>query len=83
MGFGEVFATLALITVSIWLLLQAYDYIQVKRGIFPKPSETTIDDIKRLRDNGHVGIAVKRYKQLPENKGLYTDKGAQKKVDEL
>jgi len=30
-----------------------------------------------------MGIAIKRFQLLPENKGLYTEKGARKKVEEL
>ncbi|GLU39981.1 hypothetical protein [Pseudomonas sp. NBRC 100443] len=83
MAIGEVFATLFILAFLIWGGGQLYDLIQIKRGVFPKPSETTLADIKRLRDQGYMGIAIKRFQLLPENKGLYTEKGARKKVEEL
>ena len=49
-------------------------------GGVPKPSETTLDDIKNLRDYGPLGIAVKSFEQLPSNKKMYTDFGARAKV---
>ncbi|MED5611483.1 hypothetical protein VV867_27595 [Pseudomonas sp. JH-2] len=83
MAVGELFATLALITLAIWCCGQLYDLVQIRRGKFPSPARTTLDDIRRLRDEGYMGIAIKRFQQLPENKGLYTEKGARKKVEQL
>src|SRR5690606_34969935 len=80
---GEFFATLAFITLGIWLLSQGYDKFQIWRGAFPKPSETTLDDIRRLRDQRHLGIAVKRFQQMPENRGVYTEKAAFERVRSL
>ncbi|MAR90388.1 MAG: hypothetical protein SV765_18925 [Pseudomonadota bacterium] len=83
MTVGEFLATVAFATFAIWGSAQLYDYVQVKRGKFPRASRTTLSDIRRLRDEGHIGIAVKRFQQMPENKGLYTDQGAEKKVKDL
>jgi len=76
-------ATVAIATLAIWLSAQLYDWLLTWRGVFPKPSETTLEDIRRLRDQGCVGIAIKRFRQLPENRGIYTSKGADKMVSEL
>lgn len=83
MSVGEFFGTVAIVAILIWVSAQLYDYIQVKRGKFPKSSDTTLDDIRKLRDDGHIGIAIKRFQQMPQNKGLYTDQGAEQKVKEL
>ncbi|WP_369601329.1 hypothetical protein AAIA72_16210 [Hahella sp. SMD15-11] len=71
------------VSLILWGIAQAYDYIQIWRGVFPPPDKTTLDDIRRLRDRGHTGIAVKRFLQRPENKGRYTQKGAEEAVRNL
>ncbi|OUS07819.1 hypothetical protein A9Q81_01090 [Gammaproteobacteria bacterium 42_54_T18] len=83
MAIGEIAGSIIILTAVIWLGTELYDLIQVKRGIFPKKSETTVEDIKKLRDTGHESLAVKRFRQLPEHKGIYTLKGASKMVSEL
>ncbi|OUS24995.1 hypothetical protein A9Q99_22375 [Gammaproteobacteria bacterium 45_16_T64] len=69
--------------VIVWSGMWVFDFILVQKGILPKKSETTIEDVKRLRDQGREGWAVRRFQQMPENKGLYTSKGADKLVEEL
>lgn len=83
MEIGEVVGGIAILTAVIWLGVELYDFVQVKRGILPRRSETTLDDIKRLRDSGRETLAVRRFRQLPENKGIYTLVGANKMVKEL
>jgi len=77
------FSTIAAISLLVWFGSHLYDWVNIWRGVFPKPSNTTIDDIRQLRDKGYVGIAIKRFRQLPENKGIYTLKGADKIVSKL
>lgn len=83
MSFEIVVGAIIAIAVIIYLLGELYDFIQVKRGIFPRKSETTIEDIKRLRDEGHTAIAISRFRDLPENRKIYTEYGARKKIQEL
>lgn len=83
MTLASVAGVIILIAVGLWALSECYDYIQVKRGIYPRKSQTTLEDIKRLRDQGRKGIAVKRFRQLQENRRIYTEYGAAKKVEEL
>lgn len=83
MTFGEVVGYISIFAISAWCLFEAYDRIQVSRGIFPSKAETTLDDIKKMRDSGHASYAIRRYRQMPENKGIYTLKGATKIVKKL
>lgn len=80
---GFVVSTIVFGAIAIYGAVELYDFIQVRRGIFPKQSETTLDDIKQLRDKGYDNIAVRRFMKMPENRGLYTSKGADKLVKEL
>jgi len=83
MEIGEVAGLIVLLSVVIWGSGEIYDFIKVRQGIFPKKAETTLSDIKRMRDAGHDVFAVRRFRQMPENRGLYTLRGAQKIVDQL
>ena len=83
MGIGEVAGSIVVLAIIIWGGFEIYDYIQVSRGVFPKKSDTTLEDIKRMRDSGYESYAVRRFRQLPENKRVYTLYGAVKQVKEL
>lgn len=83
MTMGEVAAGIIIASAAIWCSIELYDLVQVKRGVFPKKADTSLEDIKKLRDSGHTNMAVRRFKNMPENKGLYTARGAAKRVGEL
>ncbi len=70
---------LALVTTSILFILFLYFYLYVKpsekslvrRGVLPKPDDTTIEDIKRLKLNEKYSKwALIRLMQMPEYKDL-------------
>ena len=83
MEIGEVAGVIVLLSAAIWGGGEMYDFIKVRQGVFPRKAETTLPDIKRMRDAGYDVFAVRRFRQMPENKGLYTLRGAQKMVDQL
>lgn len=55
---------------------------QIRRGGYP-PKPGTVQDVIRLRDSGHVVYGIKRFRELPENRRVYTLYGAKKRVQEL
>ena len=59
------------------------DYWLTYKGVLPAVEQTTLDDIKRLRNEGKMSWAIKRFRQLPENKNKYTLRGAKEIVDGL
>ena len=83
MSLATVITTIIFLAIAIYCSVEIYDFIQVRRGIFPRKSETTLDDIRRLRDEGYRNIAVRRFMRMRENRHKYTDVGAKQKVDEL
>jgi len=83
MEIGEVAGVILLLSIATWGCAEMYDLVKVKQGVFPRKSETTLADIKRMRDAGYDAYAVRRFRQMPENRGLYTVRGAQKMVDRL
>lgn len=83
MTFAVVVGLIIFIAVVLFLFGEIYDFVQVKRGVFPKKSESTIEDIKKLRDAGYMEAAIKRFQALPENRRIYTEYGATQKIKEL
>ena len=68
---------LALVATSVLILLFVYFYLYVKpkekrlimKGVLPKPEDTTIEDIKRLKsDEKYSEWALIRLMQMPEHK---------------
>lgn len=46
--------------------ISAWDAWLVHRGILPHPNQTTLADIKKMRDNGQRLWALRRLRRLPE-----------------
>lgn len=73
---------LALVTTAVLALLFLYFFLYVKpsekrliaRGVLPKPNETTIDDVRRLKHHEKYSQwALIRLMQMPEYKDLPHD----------
>ncbi|OUS28194.1 hypothetical protein A9Q99_11680 [Gammaproteobacteria bacterium 45_16_T64] len=80
---GEIAFVIIALSVGICGSIELYDFIQVKKGAFPKQKGITLEDIKKMRDDGHESFAIRRFRKMPENKGLYTLKGASEKIASL
>tara|TARA_B100001778_G_C18405700_1_gene546334 strand:+ start:540 stop:791 length:252 start_codon:yes stop_codon:yes gene_type:complete len=83
MSLSTVVVSCFVLAIVLWTGTRIYDRIQTRRGIIPESSETTLDDIRRLRDEGRTAVAIRRFMELPENRNLYTEEGAKRKVEEL
>lgn len=83
MTFGFLFATTSIVLVSLYCAIEIYDFIMVKKGIFPPKENTSLDDIKAMKKRGYSNMALRRFMRMPSNKGIYTLKGAKIQVDAL
>jgi hypothetical protein len=78
-----VLAIIFIVSSLLSICINIQEYWLISKGELPSADSVTLEDIKKLRDEGEVGWAIKRFRQLPENRKKYTLRGAKEAVEAL
>ncbi len=65
-------------------LHKAFEHHMIRKGLLKPLKETSWDDVRTLRDNGHLYWALKRFRQLKHKVGRHlTYRSAMEQLQEL